>query len=307
MSPIGKAVTIRDLIDQMAALQVGQPFIISPETGRVITYDGLQRQLLHISGYFRGLGLSAGDKIGLLTDNGLSAIQLFLGAMYSGLVCVPLNVRAGLSHLSFMLNDCDAKVIFVADNYDKLGEQALTDVQRPIRLVAANIDDLPDAADLSPMLGALSPITSEDPALLIYSSGSTGLPKGAVHSHRSVLAHGRNAAQSHELTTADRSLLVLPLYHINAECVTLMPTLTAAVQWSCLVAFWSTNFGTGWMITAAPGRQWCQRSFRNCWTGKIREPTKERACSSAFASCAHRRLHCRPRCIVSLLTNSTWC
>ena len=109
MSSAGKAVTIRDLIDRMAALQVGHPFLISPETGRVLTYDALQRQLLHISGYFRELGLSPGDKIALLTDNGLSAIQLFLGAMYSGLVCVPLNVRAGLSHLSFMVNDCERK------------------------------------------------------------------------------------------------------------------------------------------------------------------------------------------------------
>ena len=208
MSPIGKAVTIRHLIDQMAALQVGQPFMISPETGRTVTYDALRHQLLHISGYFRELGLSPGDKIGLLTDNGLSAIQLFLGAMYSGLVCVPLNVRAGLSHLSFMLNDCDANVIFVADSYKKLSEQALTDVPRPIKVVAANIDDWPAAADLSSMLGALAPISPEDPALLIYSSGSTGLPKGAVHSHRSVLAHGRNAAQSHEL----RRQIALSLY-----------------------------------------------------------------------------------------------
>ncbi len=227
MSSAGTAVTIRGLIDRMAALQVGQPFLISPETGRVITYDGLQRQLLHISRYFRELGLLPGDKIALLTDNGLSAIQLFLGAMYSGLVCVPLNVRAGLSHLSFMVNDCGAKVMFVGDNYNELSEQALSEVRRPINVVAADVDGLPQVTDVSSTSDALTPISPEDPAMLIYSSGSTGLPKGAVHTHRSLLAHGRNAAQSHELTAADRSLLVLPLYHINAECVTLMPTLSS--------------------------------------------------------------------------------
>ena len=227
MSSNWKAGTVRELIDRMAAFQFGRPFLISPETGRSITYDGLQHQLLHIAGYFRELGLSPGDKIALLMDNGLFAIELFLGAMYSGLVCVPLNVRAGLTQLSFMINDCDANVMFVGDKYKELSETALTDVRRPIKVVAADIDACSPVADLSSMLEALTPISPEDPALLIYSSGSTGLPKGAVHTHRSVLAHGRNAAQSHELTAADRSLLVLPLYHINAECVTLMPTLTS--------------------------------------------------------------------------------
>ena len=227
MSSAGTVVTIRGLIDRMAAQQVGQPFLISPETGRVITYDGLQRQLLHVSRYFRELGLLPGDKIALLTDNGLSAIQLFLGAMYSGIVCVPLNVRAGLSHLSFMVNDCGAKVMFVGANYNELSEQALSEVRRPINVVAADVDDLPQVNDVTSTSESLTPISPEDPAMLIYSSGSTGLPKGAVHTHRSLLAHGRNAAQSHKLTAADRSLLVLPLYHINAECVTLMPTLSS--------------------------------------------------------------------------------
>ena len=62
-------------------------------------------------------------------------------------------------------------------------------------------------------------------ALLIYTSGSTGQPKGPIHTQRNILVQGRNAALANQLTAADRSLLVLPLYHLNAECVTLIPTL----------------------------------------------------------------------------------
>ena len=69
------------------------------------------------------------------------------------------------------------------------------------------------------------PASNDDPVLLMYSSGTTGRPKGAVHTNRSILAHGRNSILAHKLTSTDRSLLVLPLYHINAECVTLVPTL----------------------------------------------------------------------------------
>ena len=59
----------------------------------------------------------------------------------------------------------------------------------------------------------------------MYSSGSTGQPKAAIHTHDSVIAGAGNSVAAHELTAEDISLLVLPLYHINAECVTLIPTL----------------------------------------------------------------------------------
>ncbi len=101
----------------------------------------------------------------------------------------------------------------------------MAEVRRPIRVIAASVDGMIGAPETLSAPTTCDVPGPNDVALLMYSSGSTGQPKAAIHTHRSVLAGGRNAASSHELTPADRSLLVLPLYHINAECVTLIPTL----------------------------------------------------------------------------------
>ena len=150
------------------------------------------------------------------------------------------------SQLSYTLDHCDAKVVFVAIKYDALINEMMAQIRPPIEVVPADLDDCPEIMETSTIADALPPIKAEDAAMLMYSSGSTGRPKAAVHTHRSVLAHGRNSARSHQLTAADRSLLVLPLYHINAECVTLMPTLTAAVRLSYRTASSSASSGIGW-------------------------------------------------------------
>ena len=213
------------MLDWRGYTQPDLVFLISPETGRVSTFKGLQEQANHLCGWFRELGLERGDKIAFLMDNGLFTAQLFLGAMYGGLVSVPLNARAGASQLSYMLDHCDAKVAVVGSQYKSLITEAMASVSRRVDVIHADLDDYLEVSKSSSIIGTLTSLTAEDPCLLMYSSGTTGQPKGAVHTHRSVLAHGRNSARSHQIMAADRSLLVLPLYHINAECVTLMPTL----------------------------------------------------------------------------------
>jgi amino acid adenylation domain-containing protein len=220
-----KVNTVRDLIDRMADTQPDVAFLIGAETGRVLTFKGLQEHARHLHARFRQQGLECGDKIAFLMDNGLFTAQLFLGAMYGGFVSVPLNVRAGVSQLSYTLDHCDAKIVFVGSQYDALIKEVMAHVGRPVEVISADLDSWPEVSKTPLVSSALPPVRAEDPALLMYSSGTTGQPNGAVHTHRSVLAHGRNSAGAHQLTAADRSLLVLPLYHINAECVTLIPTL----------------------------------------------------------------------------------
>lgn len=95
--------TIRGLIDRMAGTQGEIPFLISPETGRALTFRGLREQCLHLCLRFQQMGLEHGDKIALLMDNGLFTAQLFLGAMYGGFVSVPLNARGGVAQLSIYI------------------------------------------------------------------------------------------------------------------------------------------------------------------------------------------------------------
>ena len=217
--------TVREAIDRLAESRGESIFLVSPESGRSLTFAGFQEQTRAIAVLLHKEGLRQGDKVAFLLDNGLFTAQLFLGTMYAGLVSVPLNVRAGVSQLAYTLDHSDAKVIFVEEQYQQLAREALASVSRVVRVIAVDVDDLATSRVASLSEFPATTVAAEDQALLMYTSGSVGQPKGAIHSHRTLLAHGRNSISSHQLTSADRSLLVLPIYHINAECVTLMPTL----------------------------------------------------------------------------------
>jgi acyl-CoA synthetase (AMP-forming)/AMP-acid ligase II/acyl carrier protein len=216
--------TVRDLIDRWAEAQPDRVFLISPETARVLTFAQLQDQARRLCGWFCRMGLQRGDKISFLMDNGLFTAQVLLGTMYGGFVTVPLNPRAGVTQLVYTLENCDAKIVVVGRQYDALINDVLAHVRRSVAVVSADSDTGLTESE-APAIMPVGLLSADDMALLIYTSGSTGQPKGAIHTHGSVLARAWNSVQQQGLTAEDRSLLVLPLYHANAESVTLVPTL----------------------------------------------------------------------------------
>jgi long-chain acyl-CoA synthetase len=223
---VTKIGTVRELIDAMAASQPDHVFLISPETGRQLTFNELQKNAVLLYLELLRRGLKPQDRVALMMDNGVHTAQMFLGVMYGGFVVVPLNIRAGVPHLAYTLNHCQAKVIFVSEKYETLIKEVLPLVDSAVLVLPASVDS-PSGGLSSDGQSVNHPpvITAEDSAMIIYTSGSTGLPKGPIHTHKSIVAHGRNSIQAHQLEPSDRSLLVLPMYHINAECVTLIPTL----------------------------------------------------------------------------------
>ncbi len=209
----------------MASTHAEVVFLLSPETGSEVTFGELREHSIQISARLRQEGLQPGDKVAFLLENGLFTAQLFLGAIYGGFVVVPLNLRAGLDQLSHTLDHCDARVVFAESSQGSLIHEVVGAVQRPVRVIPAKPCAGFEAASVAAPLEASAIPWPEDDALLIYTSGSTGRPKAAVHSHRTLLAGAWNSVCSQRLSPEDRSLLLLPLYHSNAQCVTLIPAL----------------------------------------------------------------------------------
>jgi acyl-CoA synthetase (AMP-forming)/AMP-acid ligase II len=220
--------SVREQIDTQAAASPDAAFLIAPDAGQTLTYADVAQRCDTLARQLVGAGLGAGDKAAFLLDNGPWTASLFLGTMYAGLVTVPLNAVAGVPQIAYILDHCDAGLLFVSQKYLEKFRKAIEECPRDITVIMADEVNGPAWPDGEPEQATSLPnANSEDDALLLYTSGTTGLPKGARLSHRAVLAGGSNTALAHELGPNDRALCVLPLYHINGEMVTVMGPLVS--------------------------------------------------------------------------------
>jgi len=205
--------TLRAVIDHLARLQPDAPFLLDAETGGMTTYGYLKRDVERLAAELADLGVVPGDVVSTMLPNGCAAVQVFLGAMHGGYVVSPINLLAQDTQLRHVLVHSGTRVVFAAPEY--AARLAVLAPPGVLIRIAEPDDVAPVAAPAAPAVN-LSP---DDPALLMYTSGTTGVPKGVLLSHRNVLAAGRAVAQAHGLTAADRVLSALPLYHINGQCI----------------------------------------------------------------------------------------
>lgn len=221
--------TIRAYMDRHAEAQPDAVYLVAPETGRQLTYGQLQAHARQLYLTLSRMGLQKGDTVSLMMHNGYQTAALLLGIMSAGYVVAPINLVSQPSQLAYVLDHSETKAIFFAEEYRERLDTALTGITHDITLLPVDVDS-PDllADELPADNGASLPeIGEDDEALLMYTSGTTGVPKGVVLTHKNVVAGGLFTAQAHALTADDRVLCALPLYHINGQIVTAVAPLVS--------------------------------------------------------------------------------
>lgn len=228
MEKTGAMRTIRYFIDKRADQSPDKVYMFAPEPKLELSYAQLKVDSQAFGKHLLKRGLKKGDKISFMIGNGYQTNKIFLGTMYSGLVVAPLNLMAQPSKLEYVLDHSDTRLVFFTEDQKERVETACKAVARDIELIQIDNDAptiFPEDEDVSGI--NLPEVTEDDDALLLYTSGTTGVPKGVILSHKNMVAGGEYTAMAHELTPEDRALCSLPLYHINGEVVTAVTPLVS--------------------------------------------------------------------------------
>jgi long-chain acyl-CoA synthetase len=216
--------TVLALVEQQARLRPDAVYALSAETGREITFGQLHQRCQEVAGLLAHAGLVRGDTVSLVMPNGLQTLLLLLGSMASGHCVNPINLLSQPEQMRYVLEHSDCKLVFVAPEWEARVRELLLGVTRPI---AVHVVD-PNADAIGAPLPAAAALQAPPPdaiALLMYTSGTTGQPKGVMLTQANLAANALAISAEHALGPGDRVLGVLPLYHINAFAVTMLAPL----------------------------------------------------------------------------------
>jgi fatty-acyl-CoA synthase len=200
---------------------------------RRLDYAALEARCARAAGWLAARGVVRGDRVALLLANRTAYLELLFAAARLGAIAVPLNTRLAPPEIRELLADCTPRVLCYEAGLEATARAAweAAPVPPPVRLA---VGGAPCAYEIElgrsaprPAVEAVSP---EHPMLLMYTSGTTGVPKGALLPHRKTLFNCLNAQLFFETGSSDRVLVAVPLFHSFGLKILALPALYAGAS-----------------------------------------------------------------------------
>ncbi len=249
------ACTLDAIARRNAARFPARPALVMGEVTR--SWAEVDARVNRIAAALADAGFQPGERVALLLSNCPEFIELYFGIARAGLIAVPVNFRLKPHELAAILNQAEPALFIVGPDYT--GQASAIEGQVPgLRahwVAGRDASALPGASALEALVEAAdpaprtSPATSDATFAIFYTSGTTGLPKGAMVSHLNLEANGYNQAIADAATAADVNLVGTPLYHMGAVFMAITYMMLGCTQ-VVLPAFTPAS----WLATLAARR-----------------------------------------------------
>jgi fatty-acyl-CoA synthase len=214
---------------------------------RSLTYARLAARVDALAAGLAGLGVRAGDRVAYLGPNDVATFETLFATGRLGGIFVPLNTRLAAPEISHLLADCGARVLVVAPQSAALAAAADPAGSGVATVVTLDGSGPVTYADLAGTgTGTVAPETGvrlDDDALILYTSGTTGRPKGAVLTHGNVTFNTMNQLTHVDVLSTDVALCTAPLFHVTGLGQVSLPTL---IKGGTVVV--APRFDPGWTL-----------------------------------------------------------
>lgn len=226
---------IGDWLSQAAQRHPNATIQIEDQT---TTVADLEQHAAKVAAGFYHLGLDTGDKVCLIMSARVESLQMWFGLARGGFVEVPLNPNSGGALLTYCIQQSEAAVVVCDTEHEDLVRQCIAQLDTVRHLIV--VDGEPAGQDgietlsLSDFIEApavdLPQIDPMATAVILYTSGTTGPPKGVMLSHRANINLAKHTTELLEYTSSDKLYSVFPLYHSNARYCSVMTAIEAGAD-----------------------------------------------------------------------------
>ncbi|WP_203556068.1 AMP-binding protein [Bacillus sp. B15-48] len=203
--------------------------LIDPAQDIAMTYQQLNKRVNQLAHALLDSGVHAGDRVAVLLKNGYQYVEIAYAVAKIGAILVPLNFRLNENEIKFILKDCDPKALFLGAEFRNVIKSSLEDSTPIITII---VDEEKTEFDFRyeqflSVSDAKEPeldVDEEDIYGILYTSGTTGIPKGVIHTHRNLIETSTRYIIEAKIVHDDHTLIVSPLFHLSG-LVALFPSI----------------------------------------------------------------------------------